>query len=233
MILIQNVTRRFGDRTILDGATLNLEENRIHALIAPNGTGKTTLLSIIADILSPDAGRVIDTRSGRKPNTTLLLSGANNLFMKNTVKENLLYLAAMHGMPLREARDILKTIARFFPVVSDVVDRPAEMLSYGQKRMIAIVSAAMSNSTCLIVDEAAEGLDVDNVHALTDLLHFIARSQTVIIASHDLRFCFETADSFHFLSRGTVATIERPTCCEELVRQYQLLYSAGSGAEYE
>lgn len=93
MIRIQQVTRRFGDQTILDHLSLDFEERHVHALIAPNGLGKTTLLGIIADILAPNEGRVIGTHTRRKPNTTILLSGENNLFMKNTVRENLRYLA--------------------------------------------------------------------------------------------------------------------------------------------
>lgn len=233
MIRIQQVTRRFGDQTILDHLSLDFEERHVHALIAPNGSGKTTLLGIIADILAPNEGRVIDTHTRRKPNTTILLSGENNLFMKNTVRENLRYLAAIQGVSAREAHDIVQELIRLAPVVRGLDGRKVEELSYGQKRMVAIASAAVSKSSCLIVDEAAEGLDIDNVQALVALLRFVARHQTVIIASHDLHFCFEAADSFHFLAHGKVTTVAKPASYEQLVDEYESLFAAKGGATHE
>ena len=71
------------------------------------------------------------------------------------------------------------------------------------------------------------------MQALVALLRFVARHQTVIIASHDLHFCFEAADSFHFLAHGKVTTVAKPASYEQLVDEYESLFAAKGGATHE
>lgn len=97
VIEVENVVRTFKTERVIDNASFVLSSCGVSALVAPNGSGKTTLMSIIAGLMEPTEGRVLFSDGEGTSDVALLLAGDKNLYMKNTVMENLMYFAALNG----------------------------------------------------------------------------------------------------------------------------------------
>ena len=86
MIRIEHLQKSFKNQKILKDINMQLEEGKVYVLIAPNGTGKTTLLSILAGLTTPDSGTISFEGEIKKKGFSIVLSGERNLYMKNTVQ---------------------------------------------------------------------------------------------------------------------------------------------------
>lgn len=180
MIKLCNISKSFGMKKVLDDFSLELRDGTINSIIAPNGTGKTTLMSVLAGFLTPDSGKVIFDPGMSHKDVVLLLSGDKNLYMKNTVKENILYFSILRGKSKRETLEAIDKYKSIFPLYEKIKDQLAETLSYGQKRMAALFSAIISESKYIIIDEASEGLDLEHVNMLKDLLEHVKEGSLLL-----------------------------------------------------
>lgn len=203
---------------------MELYDGTINSIIAPNGTGKTTLMSILAGFLSPDSGEVIFDSGLSHKDVVLLLSGEKNLYMKNTVKENILYFSILRGKSKSETLSAIDKYKSIFPLYEKIKDQLAETLSYGQKRMAALFSAIISESKYIIIDEASEGLDMEHVNMLKDLLRHVKEGRVIIIASQDYDFAADISDNVCFLKDGKIAESFSNMSKEELTSRYVNLY---------
>lgn len=223
LIELSNVSRRFKHELIIKNLTLSFSQNGITALVAPNATGKTTLMSILAGLMSPTSGFIRYTNGDDPKDVALLLAGDKNLYLKNTVKENIFYAAALNGHGSTEVKKSLPAIYEWFPELDSLWNAIAESLSYGQKRLVALACAVVAQNRYLLVDEAAEGLDVAHVEQLMHALRKMSADQAIIISSHDLRFVSECADDVLFLSDGDI--IKYHAFSEATLRErYELLF---------
>lgn len=204
VIEVENVARTFKTERVIDNASFVLSSCGVSALVAPNGSGKTTLMSIIAGLMEPTEGRVLFSDGEGTSDVALLLAGDKNLYMKNTVMENLMYFAALNGYGRGDIQGDIDDVVSWFPELKALWRKTAESLSYGQKRLVSLASAVISRNRYLLVDEAVEGLDVANVERLVEALQKVSRRRSVLVSSHDLRFVSKVTDSVLFLSGGKV-----------------------------
>lgn len=202
VIEVKNVVRTFKTERVIDNASFVLSSCGVSALVAPNGSGKTTLMSIIAGLMEPTEGRVLFSDGEGTSDVALLLAGDKNLYMKNTVMENLMYFAALNGYGRGDIQGDIDDVVSWFPELKALWRKTAESLSYGQKRLVSLASAVISRNRYLLVDEAVEGLDVANVERLVEALQKVSSRRSVLVSSHDLRFVSKVTDSVLFLSGG-------------------------------
>jgi ABC-type multidrug transport system ATPase subunit len=98
MIRIENITKRYGGNSVLRGITYYFEEGKVTSIIAPKGAGKTTFMSIISGLLLPDSGTIDFPEKWGPADVNIVFAGEKNLYMKNTVLENLIYFGIIQGM---------------------------------------------------------------------------------------------------------------------------------------
>lgn len=115
MIEVENVVRTFKTERVIDNASFVLSSCGVSALVAPNGSGKTTLMSIIAGLMEPTEGRVLFSDGEGTSDVALLLAGDKNLYMKNTVMENLMYFAALNGYGRGDIQGDIDDVVSWFP----------------------------------------------------------------------------------------------------------------------
>lgn len=211
LVELRGVSREFRGELVIDDLSLTLGPSGVTALVAPNAAGKTTLMSMISGLMSPTGGSVAYTDGDSPKDVALLLAGDKNLYMKNTVRENVLYFAALNGHGREEVRNGLPGVYEWFPELGSLWNDVAETLSYGQRRLVALASAVMAQNRYLLVDEAAEGLDVAHARRLADALRKMSEGLGVIVSSHDLRFVSEVADVVLFLRGGSVIREDNPS----------------------
>ena len=229
MIRIEHLQKSFKNQKILKDINMQLEEGKVYVLIAPNGTGKTTLLSILAGLTTPDSGTISFEGEIKKKGFSIVLSGERNLYMKNTVQENLLYLCVLKGMNTQEALRNIEREKENFPLYESVRDKVVETLSYGQKRLIALMSAIVSGESCIIIDEATDGLDVNNRKILSNAIRKAAKGRIVLVVAHDLTFASQIADCLVFMKDGCLTEIQENSGEPEIEKMYEQLYSEEGG----
>lgn len=207
------VVRSFGAVRALDGVDLHARAGRVTALVGPNGSGKTTLLLVLAGLLAPDAGTV--SIDGYDPVTDGPAARARTGWMPDTfgtwdsltAREVLRTFAAAYRLPSASVGARVDELLALVHL-SEYADRPAAVLSRGQKQRLGLARALVHDPAVLLLDEPASGLDPRSRVDLRELLRRLAdEGRTVLVSSHVLSELEEMADDAVFLSRGrTVLT---------------------------
>lgn len=208
----RGVRRAFGSVQALDGVDLVARAGAVTALVGPNGSGKTTLLLVLAGLLVPDSGHV--RMAGADPVADGAAARARTGWMPDafgtwdslTAREVLTTFADAYRVPRTQVRarvdELLATVH-----LTEYADRPAAVLSRGQKQRLGLARALVHDPQVLLLDEPASGLDPRSRVDLRVLLRRLAdEGRTVLVSSHVLSELEEMADDAVFISRGrTVA----------------------------
>lgn len=179
IILAENITKGFGDRTLLDQVTFGIHRNDKIGVIGINGTGKTTFLKILAKLEHPDSGSVI-----YNSNVTVTYLPQNPVFEKNTTLLDYV-LAGKNIQSITwnvegEAKSVLNKLG--FSNYSELTDH----LSGGEKKRVALARALVLPSDVLILDEPTNHLDSEMVDWLEQYLNRFKGS--IIMVTHDRYF---------------------------------------------
>ena len=206
-LVLDSVSKRFGDVVALDGASFAVEPGRIFGLLGANGAGKTTAMRIVLDILRADAGSVTWMGS---PNTSLprstwgYLPEERGLYPKMKVGEQLRFFSALYGVPDAAASaEITDWLERFR--IPDYLDRKVEELSKGNQQKIQFIAAILHDPAVLIMDEPFTGLDPLNVRLLKEaFVEMRDRGKTLIFSTHQMETVEELCESIAIIDRGRV-----------------------------
>ncbi|MBO3083123.1 ABC transporter ATP-binding protein [Cellulomonas fengjieae] len=207
-VVVRDLHRAFGAVKALDGAQLTARAGAVTALVGPNGSGKTTLLLVLAGLLVPDRGEV--SVGGHDPVAHGAAARAVTGWMPDTfgtwdsltAREVLLTFAAAYRLsPATAADRVTELLATVH--LAEYADRPASVLSRGQKQRLGLARALVHDPAVLLLDEPASGLDPRSRVDLRILLRRLAdEGKTVLVSSHVLSELDEMADDAVFLSRG-------------------------------
>jgi ABC-2 type transport system ATP-binding protein len=185
-LAVAGVSHSYGARRALDDVSFAVPQGRFAALLGLNGAGKTTLFSLITRLYDTRAGSisVLGHAIDREPGAALRRLGvvfqARTLDLDLSVRDNLLYHAALHGLRGREAR------ARAAAALADVelTDRAkdaARRLSGGQMRRVEIARALMHGPALMVLDEPTVGLDVASRAAILAHVRRLVRDRGVAV----------------------------------------------------
>ncbi|QGQ20668.1 ATP-binding cassette domain-containing protein [Cellulomonas sp. JZ18] len=207
-VVVDHVTRRFGDVTALDDVSLRVEAGEIVGLLGPNGAGKTTLLSLLSGLRRPDAGTVrLFGGDPRDPAArTWLGTTPQETGLPETLKvrEVVDFVAGHYAAPMPRA----EVLARFG--LEDLADRQTGGLSGGQRRRLAVALSLVGRPRLVLLDEPTTGLDVEARHVLWDALRDYHRDgATVIVTSHYLEEIEALAERVVVVGGGRVLADDR------------------------
>lgn len=227
MICVNSVSKSFQGNCVLNHIDFKIPDQTATALIGPNGIGKTTLLNILCGSLEPDTGEVTCETPDFQKEIFTVLSGSHQLYAKNTVKENIEFLAVLRGLSSSEIRSNLEMYRTAFPLYDSVKSKLFEELSTGQKQLMILLAALITDSRYLILDEPTEGLDLEHKRALLKAVSSMKGSRTLLITSHDPDFITAAAEYFLFLKDGKIVTEKEQLDKNEFLRIYESLYLQG------
>lgn len=190
------------------------EPGRVYAIVGKSGSGKTTMLSLLAGLDIPTAGQVIyqgsatnelDRNKYRREDVAVIYQ-AYNLFPLLTALENVMYPLELKGMKTKEARVRAAEVIKSIDLDKEVFKRFPAMLSGGEQQRIAIARAVVSEPKIILADEPTGNLDTENGANIVALLKSLAHNKNccVIIVTHDLAIA-EQADVVLRMSDGQVA----------------------------
>jgi branched-chain amino acid transport system permease protein len=218
------LTKRFGSLVALDQVDLDLAPGRVHALIGPNGSGKTTTLKALVGELVPESGtiRVNGTELAGPPRARVLqgvvgTQQATAVFPELTALQNTLVGAGLrleHDGPFRtvlrtpkarsdERLAEQKALGALHFVGLDDPDRAASELTAHEQRLLMLASALATEPRVLLLDEPAAGGSAAELDRLADLLHELRDSGlALLVIEHNLRFVRRVADEVTVLEAG-------------------------------
>jgi ABC-2 type transport system ATP-binding protein len=206
-LIVESITKRFGEVVALDGASFTVEPGRIFGLLGANGAGKTTSMRIVLDILRPDSGSVtwMGTPNIELPRRTWgYLPEERGLYPRMVVGEQLRFFASLYGVSDADARTIIDDWLDRFRI-PDYLDRRVEELSKGNQQKIQFIAAILHDPDVLIMDEPFSGLDPVNVRLLKEaFLAMRDRGKTLIFSTHQMETVEELCESIAIVDRGRV-----------------------------
>ncbi|WP_291379429.1 ABC transporter ATP-binding protein [Demequina sp.] len=197
MLVIEDVSKSYGQTPVLDGVNLAVPAGRIMGLIGSNGAGKTTLISIAAGLITADAGTVrvgegrsasVDVASDRRRAAGLVGLAPQELgvYPMLSVRQNLVTFAELAGMGKRATRERVDAVVDALDLAPQLAQR-ADTLSGGQARRLHTAMALMHRPAVLFLDEPTVGADVAARGAILDVVKELAREgASVIYTTHYL-----------------------------------------------
>ena len=211
---LRDVHKAYGDKTVLNGMDLIVDEHEVVCLIGPSGCGKSTLLRCV-DLLDPiEQGRIlldgtdiavrgVDTNEVRRRIGIVFQSF--NLFPHMTVLDNVtLGPRRAHGVDKAEAEARAIELLERFGLGEKVHEYP-NRISGGQNQRAAIVRALMGDPEILLLDEVTSALDPELVGEVLSVIRDLAdRGLTMVLATHEMGFARDVANRVCFLNEGQV-----------------------------
>ncbi len=186
---IHNLTKEYGTQTALDDVSLSINEGEIVGLLGPNGAGKSTMMKIITCFIPATKGevKVYNYDINEEPMKIRSLIGylpeQNPLYNELYVRENLEFIAGIHGIKGKEAKERVEQMIEKVGLTKEV-RKKIGMLSKGYKQRVGIAQALIHNPKILILDEPTTGLDPNQLVEIRSLIKELGRDKTVILSTH-------------------------------------------------
>lgn len=200
-----NVTKQFGDFTVLDNVGISVPKQSIYGLLGPNGAGKTTLIRIINQIMGPDRGELY--LNGHKLSQQDIASigylpEERGLYKKMKVGEQVLYLARLKGLSRSEAMSRIKLWFKRLEITG-WWDKKVEELSKGMQQKVQFISTVLHEPKLLIFDEPFSGFDPVNANIIkNEILYLRDKGATIILSTHNMASVEELCDNITLINRS-------------------------------
>jgi polar amino acid transport system ATP-binding protein len=220
MIEIEDVTKYFGTKLVLDRVSLTVNRHEVVCLIGASGSGKSTLLRCVNRLVEHDYGTIrldgvpVDDPSFGKTGLQRragIVFQSYNLFPHMTVLDNItLAPRRVHGQSRAEAEDRGHAVLARFGMHGFAAAYP-EQLSGGQQQRVAIARALMTRPDVLLLDEITAALDPELVGEVLSIIRGLKdEGMTMMIVTHEMGFAREVADRVAFLDGGAILEEDVP-----------------------
>lgn len=218
LLQLEDIHVHYGGVKALDGASVQLDEGEIVALMGPNGAGKSTILKALFGIAPISSGDIYWHEEKIIPQSYEIVERGisfvpqgRQIFKSLTVQENL----EMGGFSIQSRRilkDRLEIVLDLFPDLRKKLKEPAKNLSGGQQQMVAIARGLMTDPKVLLLDEPTLGLSPKVVKEVFKKIKEINQKNktAIMIVEHNLLSILEIVDRAYVLDKGKVAVKDTP-----------------------
>lgn len=216
MISVEELHKRFGERTAIDDLSFRAEDGAVTGLLGPNGAGKTTTLRTLYSLIRPDRGRAlvdgidvaIDPLEVRR--RIGVLPDARGLYPRLTVREHVRYYGKLHGLAGGELERRTDELAELLDM-KPLLDRRTEGFSQGERMKVAIARALVHGPRNVLLDEPTNGLDVMSTRAMRTVIRRLREAgRCVLFSSHVMQEVSALCDRIVVIARGRVVAEGTP-----------------------
>ncbi len=214
LVEIDNVSKSFGDNTVLKDVNLTIDKGEAIVVAGPSGSGKSTMLRCINALETIDSGDIrFEGRSVPNAGKQIfelrsemgMVFQQFNLFPHKTVLENItLGPTEVKGVPEKEAKERARELLERVGISEKAEAHPAD-LSGGQQQRVAIARALAMDPKLMLFDEPTSALDPEMIREVLDVMRDLARGgMTMIVVTHEMGFAREVCDRIVFIDDGSI-----------------------------
>ena len=200
---VKNLSKKYGRINAVNDISFEVQRGSVFGILGPNGSGKTTTLGIILDIILPNGGEYYwfgkkSSKENRKKIGSILETP--NFYPYLSAVKNLQIISEIKDLPIENIETSLKTVGLY-----ERRNSSFKTFSLGMKQRLAIASAIIGNPEVIILDEPTNGLDPQGIFEIRELIKQIAaQGTTVILASHLLDEVQKVCTHFAILKSGKI-----------------------------
>ena len=213
MIIVKNVTKKFGQKVALEEISFEVNKGEIFGFLGPSGSGKTTMIKILTGQLNADSGqtellgKVSEKLTPADLEQIGLVSDTSGFYEKLSLYKNLQAYAKIYGKPNSRVDEVLKQVDLY-----DSKNLAAEKLSTGMKQRMFLARALINKPQVLFLDEPTSGLDPTTSKKIHELLLDLKESGTTIfLTTHDMNEATLLCDRLSLLNRGHLIEYGTPS----------------------
>jgi ABC-2 type transport system ATP-binding protein len=210
MIHVENVVKRYGSFTAVDGVSLEVEPGEIHGFLGPNGAGKTTTIRMIAGLLKPSAGRIVIDGHELAGNPVAakqalgFIPDRPFLYEKLTASELLRFHGGLYGMDDRAIAGRAEEMLDLFEL-RRWGNELIESFSHGMKQRLTMCAAFLHRPRAVLVDEPMVGLDPRGARLIKDVFRAMsAKGVAILMSTHTLEVAQEMCDHISIILGGKI-----------------------------
>lgn len=187
-IRTRGLSRRFGKVVAVNGVDLEVAPGEIYGFLGPNGSGKTTIIRMLCGLLTPSAGEVsvlglrVPAQAEALRRKIGYMTQKFSLYDDLTVVENMHFMARIHGLGRREAKQRIEQLVERYDL-ADMRRRFAGAMSGGQRQRLALAVATLHSPTLLFLDEPTSAVDPENRRDFWEKLFDLSDAGTTILVS--------------------------------------------------
>jgi len=196
----------------LKNINIELNRSKIYLVTGPNGAGKTTLLLVMAGLLKPTRGSVYFNNElihKQVPSVRryigLLFQNPETMLFNPTVYDEIAYALRQIHRDHKIIDNIINNVFTELEIDRGLLEKPTHMLSYGEKKLVALASIIAYNPTLLLLDEPYTNLSKKYIDKINELItRYREEGRTIVIVSHDTTYCRFIVDQTFYMDSGKI-----------------------------
>lgn len=213
-----NLTKKFGEKTAVNGINLSIGEGELFALLGTNGAGKTTTIKMLSTLIMPSDGKITvfgmdSSDCVQEIRSIINVSPQETAIAPNlTVAENLEFMSGVYSIPDREKK--IRELIEMFRL-DEVLRQRTKTLSGGWKRKVSIALSLINEPKILFLDEPTLGLDVIARKELWHVIEGLKGKTTVILTTHYMEEAEKLSDRIGIMANGRLVDVGTATGFKE------------------
>ena len=221
MLEIENLTKRYGQHTVVDNLSFRCAPGEVLGFLGPNGAGKSTTMKMVTGFVPPSAGRVsvcgldIDQASVEARRCIGYLPEGAPCYPEMTPSSFLEFIADIRGLTPAERKSRLDLVIEALHL-GPVLNQSIDTLSKGFKRRVGLAQAILHDPKVLILDEPTDGLDPNQKHEVRELIRSMAANKLIVLSTHILEEVEAVCTRAIIIANGSILADDTP---EQLARR--------------
>jgi len=218
---IENLTKRYGQHTVVDDLSFRCVPGEVLGFLGPNGAGKSTTMKMVTGFVPPSAGRVsvcgldIDQASLEARRCIGYLPEGAPCYPEMTPSSFLEFIADIRGLTPAERKTRLDSVIEALHL-GPVLNQSIDTLSKGFKRRVGLAQAILHDPKVLILDEPTDGLDPNQKHEVRELIRSMAANKLIVLSTHILEEVEAVCTRAIIIANGSILADDTP---EQLARR--------------
>lgn len=218
LIRMENVWFKYPGSSNYALKNINIEFNksRVYLVTGPNGAGKTTLLLVAAGLLKPSKGTVYfmdkpihEQIPSIRRYIGLLFQNPEIMLFNPTVYDEIAYTLRQIYNDQEVINEIIDKTLNTLGIDHSLLKKPTHMLSYGEKKLVALASIIAYNPILLLLDEPYTNISIKYINKINEIItRYKREGKTVVIVSHDMIYCRDMVDQVIYMNNGEIVDVK-------------------------